>query len=127
MKKPLVLSALAIALLLPGAASASSMQLTTVVKVEVAAGSSVGVVTLSGAKTAAAPGCAFIGFPRSYAFDLSTAKGKGIFALAQAAVLSGKKVDIQGSATCITGSGTTTSVSTSNSGYEILSALTIYF
>jgi hypothetical protein len=129
MKKFITVSALALATLVPGAASASSIDSVTVKSLAIELGSSVAVITLNAtAKFGVTPTCQLTQFPITYGWDISTPKGKALLALAQAALLSGKKVIVAGAAgsnTCTTRAGTTTTTTNPNSGYETLVSLEI--
>jgi hypothetical protein len=63
------------------------------------------------------PSCNNSGFFAHYAWDLSTAKGKALLSLLQAAQLSGKKVFLTGSTAC-------TSINAQGGGLFVIETLT---
>lgn len=89
-----------------GASASSSAN--TLIDVGVEAGVSVARIGLSAVVGTGRPACHNAFYNAYYAFDISTAKGKAMLATAQAALLAGKRVSVNGGTTCtnIAASGT---------------------
>jgi hypothetical protein len=83
------------------AANATSVASNTVTSITIEGGTQYAHIWMDGGPYASGrPSCHNVAYGSSWAFDISTAKGKALLATAQAALLSGKTLAVTGSNSC---------------------------
>ncbi len=88
--------------LLTGATALATSAVNTVYSVQIESGTQYATIVVNGGPhSSGRPSCHSTFNPNQWAFDISTNKGKAMLTMVQTALLSGKRIGVTGSGSCI--------------------------